>query len=86
MAPGASLTTGEGNAPDSEPSFEVVTEEGTAVQVKRGELITLAEKKAAKTAAKAAKEAAKNTPEARKKAEEKETARIAAAAAKEDAS
>ncbi len=82
---GQVLTTGEGNAPDSEPSFEVVTEEGTAVQVKRGELITLAEKKAAKTAAKAAKEAAKNTPEARKKAEEKETARIAAAAAKEDA-
>jgi hypothetical protein len=55
-----------------------VTEEGTALQVKRGDLITLAEKEAEKAAA-------KNTPEAQKEAEEKETARIEAAAAKEDA-
>jgi len=82
---GQVLTAGEKKAPDSEPSLEVVTEEGTAVQVKRGELITLAEKEAAKAAAKAAKKAAKNTPEARKEADEKETARIAAAVAEEDA-
>jgi len=82
---GQVLTAGEKTAPGAEPSFEVVTEEGASVQVKRGDLITLAEKEAAKVAAKAAKEAAKNTPEARKEAEEKETARIAAAAAKEDA-
>ena len=83
---GQVLTAGEKKAPDSEPSLEVVTEEGTAVQVKRGELITLAEKEAAKAAAKAAKKAAKNTPEARKEADEKETARIAAAVAEEDVS
>jgi hypothetical protein len=82
---GQVLTAGEKTAPDAEPSYEVVTEEGTSVQVKRGDLITLAEKEAAKAAAKAAKDAAKNTPEAQKKAEEKETARVVAAAAKEDA-
>ena len=82
---GQVLTAGEKTGSEAEPSFEVVTEEGTSVQVKRGDLITLAEKEAAKAAAKAAKEAAKNTPEAQKEAEEKETARIAAAAAKEDA-
>jgi len=82
---GQVLTAGEKTAPDAEPSFEVVTEEGTSVQVKRGDLITLAEKEAAKAAAKAAKEPAKHTPEAQRETEEKETARIAAAAAKEDA-
>jgi len=77
---GQVLTAGEKKSPGSVPTFEVVTEVGTAVQVKRGDLITLAEK----AAAKAAKEAAKNIPEARKGAQEKEAARIAAAAAKED--
>jgi hypothetical protein len=81
---GQVLTAGEKTGSEAEPSFEVVTEEGTSVQVKRGDLITLAEKEAAKVAAKAAKEAAKNTPEAQKEAEQKETARIAAAAAIED--
>ena len=78
---GQVLTAGEKTAPDAEPSFEVVTEEGTAVQVKRGDLVTLASLIEAKAQAKAAKEAAKNSPEA----VAKETARIAAAAAKEDA-
>jgi hypothetical protein len=82
---GQVLTAGEKSDSEAEPSFEVVTEEGTSVQLKRGDLITLAEKEVAKTAAKAAKEATKNTPEAQKQAEERETARIAAAAAKEDA-
>ena len=82
---GQVLTAGEKTGSEAEPSFEVVTEEETALQVKRGNLITLAEKEVAKAAAKAAKEAAKNAPEAQKEAEEKETARIAAAAAKEDA-
>lgn len=81
---GQVLAEGEKKAPGTEPSFEVVTEDGTAVQVKRGDLITFAEKQAAKAAEKAAKEAAENTPEARKEAEEKETDQIAAAAAKED--
>jgi hypothetical protein len=74
---GQILTISEKVAPDAEPSFEVVTDEGTAVQVKRGDLITLAEKQAAKAAAKVAKE---NDAEA----EKKKTERIAAAAAKED--
>jgi hypothetical protein len=82
---GRVLAASDKKSPDSEPSFEVVTEEGTTVQAKRGDLITLAEKKAANAAAKAAKEAAKTAPEAQKRAEEKETARIAAAAAEEDA-
>jgi preprotein translocase subunit YajC len=82
---GQVLTVAEKKSPDSERSFEVVTEEGTAVQVKREDLLTLAEKKAAKAVAKAAMAAAKNAPEAGREAEEKETARIAAAAAEEDA-
>jgi hypothetical protein len=82
---GRVLAASDKNSPDSKPSSEVVTEEGTTVQAKRGDLITLAEKEAARAAANAAKEAAKTAPEAQKRAEEKETARIAAAAAKEEA-
>jgi hypothetical protein len=78
------LAAGEKKAPDAEPSFEVFTDEGTAVQVKRGDLITFAEKEAAKAAAKVEKEATKRAG-SQKEAEEKETARIAVAAAKEDA-
>ena len=74
---GQILAISEKVAPDAEPSFEIVTEEGTAVQVKRGDLITLAEKQAVKAAAKAAKE---NDPET----ETKKTEPIAAAAAQED--
>jgi len=75
---GQVLTAGDKAAPGAELSFEVVTEEGTAVQVKRGGLVTLAEKEAEKAAKKAARE---SDPEA----EKKKTDRIAAAAAKEDA-
>jgi hypothetical protein len=78
---GQVLTASEKSAPNAEPSFEVVTEEGTAVHVKRGDLVTLASVIEAKAQAKAAKQAVKKSPEG----VAKETARIAATVAKEDA-
>jgi len=77
---GQVLTASEKSAPDAEPSFEVVTEEGTAVLVKRGDLVTLASVVEAKAQAKAAKQPVKKSPEG----VAKETARIAATVAKED--
>ncbi len=82
---GQVLAIGQKAAPDSEPSLEIITEEGCAVQIKRGDLITFAEKEAAKAAERA--EQAAKVVEAQDdggKREEAKTKRIAAAAAKAD--
>jgi hypothetical protein len=82
---GQVLAIGQKAAPDSEPSLEIITEEGRAVQIKRGDLITFAEKEAAKAAERAEKVAkALEAQDDGGKREESKTKRIAAAAAKAD--
>lgn len=82
---GQVLAIGQKTAPDSERSFEVITEEGFAVQIKRGDLITFAEKEAARAAERAEKVAkALEAQDDGGKREEAKTKRIAAAAAKAD--
>jgi hypothetical protein len=82
---GQVVAIGQKVAPDSERSLEIITEEGFAVQVKRGGLITFAEKEAAKAAEKAEKAAkAGEVQDDGGKREEAKTKRIAAAAAKSD--
>ena len=77
----AVLKASDKNAPEGERSVEIVyDDDGTSTYVKRGSLITLAEKEEAKAAAKAAAKG-----DGKKNDEAAETKRIAAAAAKADA-